>query len=241
MIQASAHTHAAPSVGVLGKVAHLVRRQPAWWVVPAAAAAWGLMALVPHPHAGHHGPRPALATAAMIVAMMLPLAIPSIRHVARTVTQRHRATACFLAGYLAVWMVAMFAIAGGWTFAASLAGWTAAAVGIVAVAGMWEMIPARQRHARRCERTVPLAPAGWRAHADCARYGAASATACAGTCWALMGICVAFAHSLPVMALLFGVQVSGRYRGLSPRLAALAVLAVGAAAVAVRLAAGHAA
>jgi len=51
---------------------------------------------------------------------------------------------------------------------------------------------------------------------------------------------VAFAHGLPVMAVLFGVQLSGRYRGLSPSLAALAVLAVGAAAVAVRLTAGHA-
>jgi predicted metal-binding membrane protein len=232
---------------VLGKAHGIVRRYPAWWVVPASAAAWALMAVAPHPHAGHpshhgHAPAPgpsALATGAMIVAMMLPLAIPSIRHVVTSTAGRLRATAGFLAGYLAVWIVAMLAIAGVWTFAASFAGWTAAAVGTVAAAALWEIVPARQRHARRCERTVPLAPGGWRADAGSARYGAASATACAGTCWALMAICVAFAHSLPVMAVLFGVQVSGRYRRLSPSLAALAVLAVGAVAVAVRLAAGH--
>ncbi|HST62522.1 MAG TPA: DUF2182 domain-containing protein [Longimicrobium sp.] len=245
MIQATAGTQPVPSAGVLGKVRDFVRRHPAWWVVPAAAAAWALMAVAPHPHAGHHGHAPArgpdaLATVAMIVAMMLPLAVPSIRHVAVSATRRYRAMACFLAGYLAVWMLAMLAITAAWTFAASLAGWTAAAVGAVTVAALWEVLPARQRHARRCERTVPITPAGWRAHADCARYGATSGLACAGTCWALMALCVAFAHGLPVMAVLFGVQLSGRYRGLSPSLAALAVLAVGAAAVAVRLTAGHA-
>lgn len=242
VIQATAGAQPAPSTGVPGKVRGLVREHPAWWVVPAAAGAWALMALAPHPHAGHHGHAPArnpdaLATLAMVVAMMLPLAIPSIRHVARTSARRHRATACFLAGYLVVWMLAMLAIAAAWAFAVSLAGWTAAAAGAVVLAAVWEVVPARQRHARRCDRTVPIAPAGWRAHADCARYGATSAIACAGSCWALMAICVAFAHSLPVMAVLFGVQVSGRYRGLSPSLAALAVLTVGVAAVAVRLAA----
>lgn len=252
MIQATAGTQPAPSAGVLGKARGFVRRHPAWWVVPAAAAAWALMALAPHPHAahpghhGHHGPAPspgpgAFATLAMIIAMMLPLAIPGIRHVAVSSARRHRATACFLAGYLAVWMLIMLAITGAWTFAESLAGWTAAAVGAVAVAVLWEVLPARQRHARRCDRTVPLARGGWRAHADCVRFGATSGVACAGTCWALMAICVAFAHSLPVMAVLFGVQMSGRYRRLSPSLAALAVLAAGAAAVAVRIAAGHAA
>ncbi len=245
MIQATAGTQPVPSAGALGKVRGYARQHPAWWVVPAAAAAWALMPVIPHPHAGHHGHAPAggpgaLATLAMIVAMMLPLAVPSIHHVARSAARQHRAMACFLAGYLSVWMLIMLAITAAWTFAASLAGWTAAAAGAVAVAALWEVVPARQRHARRCDRTVPIAPGGWRAHADCARYGATSGLACAGTCWALMAICVAFAHSLPVMAVLFGVQVSGRYRRLSPSLAALAVLAAGAAAVAVRLTAGHA-
>ncbi|HYW13299.1 MAG TPA: DUF2182 domain-containing protein [Longimicrobium sp.] len=245
MIQATAGTQPVSATGALGTVRGSMRRHPAWWVVPAAAAAWVLMAVPPQPHAGHHGHAPvrggdALATLAMIVAMMLPLAVPSIRHVARSTSRRYGAMACFLAGYLAVWMLVMLAITAAWTFTASLAGWTAAAVGAVAVAALWEVAPARQRHARRCDRTVPLARAGWRAHADCARYGVTSGIACAGTCWALMAVCVAFTHSLPVMAVLFGVQVGARYGGLSPRFAALAVLAVGAVAVAVRLAAAHA-
>ncbi len=46
-------------------------------------------------------------------------------------------------------------------------------------------------------------------------------------CWALMAAATAFSHSLVVMSVLFGVQVSGRYqRRPSPVLAALAVLGV---------------
>jgi predicted metal-binding membrane protein len=98
----------------------------------------------------------------------------------------------------------------------------------VVLAALWELSPARVRRLRRCHRTVPLAPRGWRADGDCALYGATTGLSCAAMCWALMAACAAFSHSLPVMAVLFGVQLSDRYqRRPSPVLAALAVLGVG--------------
>jgi purine-cytosine permease-like protein len=46
-------------------------------------------------------------------------------------------------------------------------------------------------------------------------------------CWALMVAAATFSHSLMVMTILFGVQVSGRYqRRSSPVLSALSVLGV---------------
>jgi predicted metal-binding membrane protein len=96
-----------------------------------------------------------------------------------------------------------------------------------ATAAAWEIGPIKRRELRRCHRTVPLAPRGWRADADCVRYGLTTGFSCLTMCWALMVACAAFAHSLPVMAVLFGVQLSGRYqRRPSPALAALAVLGV---------------
>jgi predicted metal-binding membrane protein len=242
----AAETGRAPHpLRVLARVGPFCRRHPEWWVVAGSAAAWGAMIILPHPAAAHHGHAPAagqstLATALMIVAMMLPLAIPSIRHAAGSGWRPHRGIAAFLAGYLAVWMIAMLVIAAAWELAAALTGWTAAAVGAVAAAALGEVAPLRQRLVGRCHRAPPLAPDGWRADADCSRYGATSGVACVGMCWALMAVCVAFAHSLPVMIALFAVQLSGRYRPRpTPAVSAAAVLGTGLIAIAARITGGY--
>ena len=179
----------------------------------------------------------------MVVAMMLPLTIPHVRHVAESSLwrRRHRGIAGFLAGYVAVWMLAMMAIVAALDAGSRLAEWTVVAGLVTAAAVLWEVAPGRRRLLHRCGRTMPLAPRGWRADADCARFGLRSGASCVAVCWALMAACVVFAHSLPVMAVLFGVQLSGRYRrDPSPALAALAVLGICLAALAARLAGGHA-
>jgi predicted metal-binding membrane protein len=217
---------------------HRVRRlgwpQPEWWVAAAAVGAWVWLAAAPHPHAGHRMAPDAPWIGAMVVAMMLPLTLPAVRHVARSSPgrRRHAGVAEFLAGYLAVWMLAMLALAAVVSAAASVTGWVAAGAGAAVAAALWEVAPARTRHLRRCERTVPLAPRGWRADADCARFGARTGVSCVGTCWALMAACVAVPHGLPLMAALFGVQLSARHlRQHSPALSSAVVLAVCAAAL----------
>lgn len=235
---------AASAPGVLLRARRFGWRHPEWWVAAAAAGAWMWMFAVPHPHThgGHAAGADVRWAGVMVVAMMLPLTIPHVRHVARSSLwrRRHRAIAGFLAGYVGVWMLAILAVVAVLAAGSRLAGWMVVAGLVTGAAVLWEVAPGKRRLLRRCGRTVPLAPRGWRADADCARFGAMAGASCVSVCWALMAACVVFAHSLPVMAVLFGVQLSGRYRREpSPALAALAVLGVCLAAVAARLAGGH--
>lgn len=219
---------AVTAPGLLDRARLFGWRHPEWWAVLASALAWAYLAA--RGHAGHG--TGAAAAGAMVVAMMLPLTIAQLRHVALSSLwrRRHRAAAGFIVGFLAVWIAVEAVLAAAWWGMASLAGATLAAGAVAVAAALWELAPAKRRHLRRCHRTVPLAPSGWRADADCARFGAAMGVSCVGTCWALMLASAAFAHSLPVMLALFGVQLSGRYRQRhSAPLAAAAVLAALAA------------
>ena len=222
--------------GIRDKLRRLGWRNPEWWVVMVAAVAWLFMAGISHTHASHTGistgrdhVQGTLGIIAMVIAMMVPLTITNVRHVAQSSLwrRRHRAIVGFLVGYLTVWLVVQTIIVETWGLLAPLIGWgTAGGVAMVAAA-LWEIAPSKRQRLRRCHRTVPLAPRGWRADADCARYGVSTAFSCVTMCWALMVAAAAFSHSLVVMTVLFGVQVSGRYqRRPSPVLAALAVLGV---------------
>jgi predicted metal-binding membrane protein len=166
----------------------------------------------------------------MVIAMMLPLTLTNVRHVALSSLwrRRHRAIAAFLVGYLAVWIVVQTVIVGGtWGVLAPLIGWKTAAGVAMVTAALWEVAPIKRQRLPRCHRTVPLAPRGWRAHANCAHYGVTTGFSCVTMCWALMVAAAAFSHSFLVMTVLFGVQMSGRYQQRpSPALAALAVLGV---------------
>lgn len=231
-------TRAARRPRPLRRLRRASARHPEWWMMPAAAAAWVWMwmAMRPVAHAGHgshHGDgASAFGTramlAAMVIAMMLPLATGQVRRVARCSrwNRRHAASAAFLAAYLGLWMLAMAGIDIAWRAAASTGGWTAA-MGVSIVAAAWEITPAKRRFLEACDAAVPVAPGGGRAYAHGAVHGVREGARCVGSCWALMTACVAFAHSLPVMAVLFGAQLIGRYwRGLPPLVPALAVAGV---------------
>lgn len=237
----SSHPHLIPRTAnarisrmprTLRGLRRLGSRHPEWWMLPAAAAAWVLLAAQPHPqphaHAGHgaaHGASvDAFGLAAMIVAMMLPLVIADVRSVARFSPwrRRHRAIAAFVAAYLAVWMLAMLVIDAVWRLAASRVESPTAAVCVMIVAGLWE-IGRSNRHAASHPRPTTPATRGWRGDVECVRAGAITGGRCVVACWALMAACVAFAHSLPVMIGMFLVQLGGRYRQ-SARAAVLALV-----------------
>lgn len=213
--------------GALEMVRWFLRRHPEWWVLLAAAAAWAWMIGMPRGHAGHGAAHagPALSwLALMVVAMMAPLTVSGVRHVANASRHRQVAVAEFMAGYVGVWLVAAGLIALAWGVLAAAVPWPAAVAVVVAAAVLWELAPARRRQLARCERTVPLAPHGWRGDRDCLRFGAERGVSCVATCWALMAACTAFAHSVPVMAILFAVRVAPRHPRLpSPALAAAGV------------------
>ncbi len=208
-------------------------RHPEWWVVLVAVAAWASVVAVPLRHAPHdHLPsvgHDIIATAVMVAAMMLPLALANVRHVALSSLwrRRHRAMAAFLVGFLCCWVVAQTVIQGTLGLLTPLLGWTLV-VGLATVTTvLWEVSPGKKRRLRRCGLTVSLAPRGWWADADCARYGLITGLSCVTTCWAMMAVVAAFSHSVLVMAAVCGAQVNDRYqRRPSLGLTSLVVLGV---------------
>ncbi|HWS82158.1 MAG TPA: DUF2182 domain-containing protein [Rubrobacter sp.] len=225
----SATTQAAYGVVPL-RLRRIGWRHPEWWVILIAAAAWALILRhAAHSHTVPSASQTIIATAVMVVAMMLPLTLANVRHVALSSLwrRRHRAMAAFLVGYLCCWAVVQTAIQGTLGFLAPLLGWTLVAGLLMVTAVLWEISPGRKRRLRRCRLTVPLAPRGWRADNACVRYGVITGFGCVTTCWALMAAVAAFSHSVLVMVVVFVVQISDRYqRRPSPVLTSLAILGV---------------
>lgn len=148
------------------------------WLDPAApATGWadGIHGFVPGAAAdwGHWG--------LMVVAMMLPGLVPSVRHAAFASPRRrrHRTTATFVAAYLALWMV----VGLGVTFVVGLLrpGVMAAAAVLVA-ASAWQLTPVVRRALARCHRSVPLGVEGRPADVAALRFGWFHARACVLTC-----------------------------------------------------------
>jgi predicted metal-binding membrane protein len=127
--------------------------------------------------------------ALMVVAMMLPLAIAPLWHVRERsfLRRRGRSTALFVAGFIAVWMVAGVIL----QTVALLARWMVpmplACLGLaIAVASLWQVSPAKQWCLNRCHQRPQLEAFGFAADFAAFRFGARNGAACTGVCWALM-------------------------------------------------------
>lgn len=125
--------------------------------------------------------------ALMAVAMMVPTAMPAVRHVGSKSLywRRRRATAEFLAVYVGLWSL-FGALALG-----SLAAWGPARspyalAAALTLAALWQLTPLKQRAQRACHRSRPLPPRGWRASAGVAGFALRYGTACLASCWAMM-------------------------------------------------------
>jgi hypothetical protein len=135
--------------------------------------------------------------------MMFPMALEPVRTTAERSLwrRRHRAIAGFLTAYLGAWMmfgVATALVLSGLRAQAWQQSGAAAAVGFGA-ALLWQLTPLKRRAALACHRTMPLAPAGWRADRDCLRYGWAVGRWCLVSCWPLMLACLLAGHGLGSM------------------------------------------
>jgi predicted metal-binding membrane protein len=110
--------------------------------------------------------------------------------------RRHRAIACWLVGYTTPWLILGLTVSiltRQLSFEPSPASEGVAALAFIA-AGLWQMAPARARALRRCHRTQPLAPTGWRANYDCLRYGSNTGVHCVASCGVLMVACWLLGH-----------------------------------------------
>lgn len=181
-----------------------LRRRPALLVEAAAVAAWiALVAMPGHGGLAHHhrahdhahalagGSSSLLATlplwALMSAAMMLPSALPAVRHVALNSFRwrRRRATLELAVAYLSVWIAAgavMLALARTW---APLNDQLVLAV-VLSIAAAWQLTPAKRRALNACHLPSTLPPRGWRASAGVVHFGLRNGGACVGSCWATM-------------------------------------------------------
>ncbi|GFG52553.1 hypothetical protein CQY20_09295 [Mycolicibacterium agri] len=232
-------------------------QHPEWTLAIAAVVAWvallataggpgGSMAVPKSPT--HHGisvvssePQHVMSAAhwcLMVVAMMLPTALPAARLVALRGKwkRRQRGPALFVSGYIAVWMAAGLLALAVLRYVAPGAHGRWAVVAALVTASVWELTVWKPRFLRACHRHPPVPPDGWKADVACLQRGARNAVSCGGACWAIMTpmLVADHVHALWLMVPL-GALITYQKAGTPSRVVrpAAAGLAAGAIAVAI--------
>jgi predicted metal-binding membrane protein len=176
----------------------------------------------------------------MIVAMMFPLLVPMVRHVAARsfAAQRERSVGLFVASYALVWLaaaaassVALVAVRAAFE-AIDLAAWT----GLIccALAAAWQLSAAKVRAVNRCHGTVPLCPWAPAASRDAIGFGLLHGTRCVRACLPVMVLPLAGGHGLAAMTAVFAILLAERARPRPQyRLSAIILLLLGLMTVAV--------
>ena len=217
--------------GPLAALRERLQWHPEAWPLAMSAAAWLLLvgqSRVPSPALAFCGKLPVAAAMSfylavpatlagaslMIAAMMLPLLVPTIRHVAFASLwrRRHRAVAGFLIGFGALWLVAAGLPLGIIAVLPVNLSRPEVAGAAFAMAALWQLSPLKRRALSLCHRTIPLRPNGWRADWDCLRFGAIHARACIASCCAMMLAAGLAMDHLAVMAAVTAVAALERYR-----------------------------
>jgi predicted metal-binding membrane protein len=181
-------------------------------------------------HAGGVGPLPLEATlfavgwVLMIVAMMLPSSVPLVVTFAALVRRRRhpaRLVGLLLLGYLVVW--GSFGLAAwiadrGIHAAVDAVPWLAEHPQLIiattlAVAGLWQFSPIRDRCLEECRSPLGFVMNRWRGTApapEALRMGIAHGAFCVGCCWSLMlvmfGVGLASASAMLVLGAITAVE-----------------------------------
>jgi predicted metal-binding membrane protein len=206
-----------------------VWNHPEWWIVAGGVAAW-IVAITPSATVSSQGiicsvlsvggtgtplwPAELFGWLVMCGAMMLPLTVMPVRHVAfRSLwRRRHRAIFGFLLGFAFVWIavglisVTLLGFYGRPAFVGVAGGLT------IALAAAWQLMPVKRRALVACHRTAPLAVDGLRADVDCILYGLMHGRFCLLSCWALMLATTVLHTSLLAMVAASIVALAERYR-----------------------------
>ena len=183
------------------RAAAALRWRPEWRFAVMVAVAWAAMLAGVASHGAMSMPGdPALRTVLaalpawtlMAVAMMVPIALPALRHVGLNSIRRRRqwAMTLYFAAYVTVWaLFGVLVLAGAWA-GRRVSGLDDGALLPVAlaVAAAWQLTRAKRRALVRCRRTVALPPVGRRADAGCLRFALAQGQRCLTSCWALMAV-----------------------------------------------------
>jgi predicted metal-binding membrane protein len=160
----------------------------------------------------------AVEWALMIVAMMFPLLVPMVRHVAARsfAAQRERSVGLFIAGYSVVWLAAgavsgvMLVVARAGFETIYLAPW-AGLIGC-ALAALWQLSSAKIRAVNRCHGTIPLRPWPPYADRDAIGFGLLHGTRCVRACLPVMVLPMVGGYSLAAMAAISAILLAERAR-----------------------------
>lgn len=179
---------------------------PEWWALALSALAWTALFRAPaNEHVHGQLLSAVIRWTIMVIAMMFPLLVGSIRITAERSLwpRRHRAIGVFLLGYLAIWLAAGAVIQlGNKVVTGALA---------FAIATAWQLGAPKRRALRSCHIAFPLAPRGWRADRDCVRYGWMIGWNCVASCGPLMAACHLTAHGVPAVLTITALTVIERY------------------------------
>lgn len=218
-------------------------------VLDVAAVAWLALALLhaqplaspaaPHQHTGHHqttpgsSPLPGLEGPAlwvsgwafMVVAMMLPPALPLLRVARRLMARRAHPgllTTTTALAFLGVWLLAGIGYVAGGELVQALTGRLTALrehpqvlSGVAALAaGLYQFTPLKRACLDACRSPLGLAMTSWtgtRPGRDAATIGARFGLVCVGCCWALMLLTfVVGVAAMPVMVVMAAVMALER-------------------------------
>jgi predicted metal-binding membrane protein len=141
----------------------------------------------------------------MLVAMMPPLLALALLHVWRSVLPRHRALAlaCFLSGYVAMWLVAGIPLVATALWLALLtSGGPALPLVALGLALLWSASPWQRAALNRGHRVAGIAALGASMSRDACRFGLQHGAWCVASCWAWMLVPLAGGRwHVPAMAL----------------------------------------
>lgn len=170
----------------------------------------------------------------MIVAMMFPLLLAPVGHVAARsyASRRERSVALFVAGYAATWIAAAAIASIGLVLAHSglalsgLASW--GGITGCALAALWQVSAAKADAVNRCHGTMPLRPAGFAADRDAIGFGLLHGSRCVRACLPTMALPLLGNHDIAAMAVIFAILLAERARPMPQyRLSAVALLLLG--------------
>jgi predicted metal-binding membrane protein len=156
--------------------------------------------------------------ALMIVAMMFPLLVPMVRHVAARsfAARRERSVGLFIAGYAMVWLAAAMVssvalvVARAGLQMAHLAAW-AGPIGY-ALAALWQLSAAKIRAVNRCHGTVALRPWAPDADRDAIGFGLLHGSRCVRACLPVMVLPLLGGYGLGAMAIIAAILLAERAR-----------------------------
>ncbi len=172
--------------------------------------------------------------ALMIVAMMFPLLVPMVRHVAghSFAAQRQRSVGLFVAGYAMVWLTAAALSSVALVAARAtlqtlhLAPW--AGLICCGLAALWQLSAAKIRAVNRCHGTVALRPWAGDADRDAFGFGILHGRRCVRACLPVMVLPLVGGYGLAAMAAIAAILLAERARERPQyRLSAIALLLLG--------------